>query len=460
MATYEELPSIIKKLKRATIDAAMHQVGWKFNDFEYYMPQAPSSHGTGTPPISRPNADGEGGGQVTGYGASGTDYVAQFNQIRSNIDALVKPWLDLPEPSTMRGELAKIKTAYGDLAVGTSINPSTGTPTIEGSGVLAGHLIDLASDVANLEGDTIRAFKSKFLNRLGFVVGANDAIAYVLAYTLGCEIALFEGARQDVATAFDQARDAMEKLSLSQGSIDWEFVLTVAGWAVAVVGILATDGTVLALAAPWAGLGVDVLKTGAGAAEKAQGSAGSVDSTLQALSGTLGQVNKQLFDAETKIDKCLRDNLTIVLANKNENFDLTDPGIQDVPHDPNSKAIALDPIYVDPITNTYMPAIATELSRIAKAAWDCSFNAIRDASVGIGYQGPAPAWYGLSYPLYELLTDLSTEVTLGAANLKAALADFQHHDAETEAKLKQTYQDLNGPRVYKDPLHATDGPPR
>jgi hypothetical protein len=86
---------------------------------------------------------------------------------------------------------------------------------------------------------------------------------------------------------------------------------------------------------------------------------------------------------------------------------------------------------INEITGAYMPGIADDLADTSRKTMNVSMSAavFRDDSIGIGATGPNAQFSELGWLLYELLKDLSWDVRVGGANLKAAVELIQNEDA-------------------------------
>ena len=139
MTAYSNVPMLVGRLKKAAIDAYMRSsCDSAFTDYEvhddYYMvstlvPQGQAAAPSDSQRITRPGDDGEGGGRTNGD--STMKYVHKFNEIRSAIDEVVGPWLDLPDPQRINTEKAKVFGVVGILAA--DVNMQAGAPVGAGN---------------------------------------------------------------------------------------------------------------------------------------------------------------------------------------------------------------------------------------------------------------------------------------------------------------------------------------
>lgn len=112
---YNNIHSHVGKLKRSAIDAYMR---WNYPDFELREGEYVYEPADATPPFDKPiehvtrlAANGTGGGKWSREGSGidavyeHVDFHTKFNDVRSQIDSIVNPWLELPKLSRIDGEI-------------------------------------------------------------------------------------------------------------------------------------------------------------------------------------------------------------------------------------------------------------------------------------------------------------------------------------------------------------------
>jgi hypothetical protein len=440
MASYDDLGGLVGKLKRSAIDAWMHDEGWEiYGDDHYEMSSSSTNY-----KVSRPGSDGEGGGDWSSdffielFVDRDDEFKAAFSTIRSSVDALVKRWTDLPDPSTIGDIVESSRQITRGLAGAAASADGTAT----GSGDLAGYLELIEHNIDAMSGETIAAYKAKFLIQLGKAVGGFHAISVVSGAAVAGQQGLWEAARQDVADIIDGARKVMD--SIAEGdSVTWSEALTVVGFAAKGLGLFASGG--LSVAIGVANLGIDVVKAGSGPTEvKNTISAGSYENAIGDLEKALDGLASQIGVEEQLIDTNLSDNMANI-RNDKTSYDLTQPPISS-----SEGIIVITKPLVDEITNTHMPAVAVDLDSIAAIGSSFStYSAVsRDASIGIGQSGPSANMGEINWLLYELLKDLSWEVTKGAQSLKLAVAQLEDYEQSTADELARVAAEVGKGSTY------------
>ena len=67
----------------------------------------------------------------------------------------------------------------------------------------------------------------------------------------------------------------------------------------------------------------------------------------------------------------------------------------------------------------------------------------RDGALGIGASGPSGSWGELRWLLYELLQNMSWDVTKGATNLDLVLQDMQAHEERIAQEIEEVLAQLD-----------------
>lgn len=449
MVSYADLDGIVKKLKRAAIDAYMHENHYLRAGDVYTL-----TIGTYCT-VTRPGEDGEGGGQwdtsdprlsAVNREQYSKQFIDGFATIRAAVDAAVAPWRDLPDPVDIAKQWQRCHDITEKLAVSAGTSDSANGPQVEGDSELGRLLHYIDGNSSHMVGGMISAFRDKFLRILPSAVNGLRGVSMVLEFSLAGEQEIWTRTRQDAVDIIDKARQSMDKIC-EVGPTDWKFIFTLAGWAVAAVAIVASGATVTPLLAAGK-LTFDVAKT---SMPETPHDASTYASVMKALTETLNDLNQGIRDAETALDKNQLANLQAVHDNKSS-FDMQVPVITDTAGSGTNR-VSIDEEYVAEITDNYLPAASTELEIIAQAELAAPFDVTRDASLGFSVSGPSTHWYQLSWLLYELLRDLSWETQAGAANLRAAVADFKNQDAASQAALDQTAAAMAAGGPYHDVLY-------
>ncbi|MFG6402107.1 hypothetical protein [Microbacterium sp. P04] len=418
MASYDEFSTLVGQIKRSAIDLFMKDEGYDLLGGEYVNGNRGSDL-----KVSRPGADGEGGGDwsvddflIEWLQNESKDAYFQesFANIRASVDAIVEPWTDLPDPADVEPIVETCRQVTRRLAAGGS----TSDGAASGGGPLAGTLALIEQNLNAMSGQAIAAFKDKFLAQLGLAVSGYHAISIARGVNVASQQGLWQAARDDVAAILQTATQKIDA-AVDAGSVDWNQVLTVVGWAAKGLSIFASGGATLPLQV--AGLGIEILKdppTGGNEVDKSFGDyAGAMDTLQGMLQG--------LSDRIAAEEQAIIDNITKNLANiraDTSSYDLSPPSVSG-----QDEVIAINPPLIEEITGTYMPSVKSELDSIASLALGCTTSAAvsRDPFIGVGVYGPSYTLYDLTVMLYELIKNLSWEVELGAQILHLVVGDFE-----------------------------------
>jgi hypothetical protein len=425
MAGYDDLPDLIGSFKRAAIDAYMRtqHYPWTIAGGHYEINSSGADY-----KVTRPDKSGEGGGEwstdnfiaeiFTG-GAKDEEFTEAFDTIRSRIDRAIEPYLDLPDPDAIEIEIEKCRQVTRGLSGAAAASESGGTV---GAGVIPGNVALIMQNSSAMSGESISAFKSKFIAQLGAAIGGHHAISIVSGSVLAAEKGIWAAARKNAVDIIENARNASRSLADSGTTADLTTALEVAGWAFKGAGMFFPGGKP---AFEVLGLGITILS---GTVGKAQDAVISGDDAIAVLSSFEKALDK--LDGEiTAEEQLLADNLVQNLTNirsDTTSYDLTAPPVV---NENAGDVIAYTPGLIAEITGTYMPTIADELTTIASTLMTAQMAPLkRDGDLGIGFYGPSTQWFELRFLLFELLKDLAWEVRMGARNLDLAIRDLEGVD--------------------------------
>ncbi len=441
MDTCAITPYLVGRLQQSAIDAWMHDQGWRLYDGHYEI----SSRG-GSSRVTRPGPDGQGGGDwssdllgsLFGLVDRDDEFQTAFGQIRQDIETLVAPWLDLPDPSSVSPIVEECRQVTRRLSGAASAQGGIAA----GAGELGGYIKLIEQNSAAMSGELIASFKAKFLVQLGQVVGGFHAISVVRGADVAAQEGLWTAARSSVDRILVQGREAFDAVAAG-GSITWEQVVDVVGWAAKGLKIFATGG--LATAFEVGGLGVEVVKATAPATTTTdKATPGSFDEAMTQLRTAFSTLNTQIRDEERQLDDNLQTNLRNI-RNDPTSYDLTQPPIHD-----GDGILLIQRALVEEIYRVHMPAVADELDRIGNLALQSrtSWAVTRDASIGIGATGPSSSVSEMNLLLYELVKELAWEVRNGARNLELAIADLDRQDAKVAEELAKIVERIEKGSSY------------
>lgn len=446
MATYEQLESLVQKLKRSSIDAFMHESRrWEVQEDRYQMTFLESgTYSSYCYYVTRPAADGTGGGVMTTGDANpdakstlesglATVFVAKFDQIRAEIEAQVAPWRNLPDPDKIALEVEKCRQVTRALSGAASVSGGKAS----GGGLLAGYLGVLQQNAGQMTGTTIEQFKLKFLSQLPKAIGGSHAISIVHGVAMASQEGMWRDTRQAVADALEQGQKTMEGIAMADLGAGFDLTLKIASWSLKAIGLFATGGVSTALEV--GGLGIEILQGTLGEDPRYdKPNIPTYDQAMEAFRGAIVNIEQGVRACEGTVRSNLLTNLANIRADKGS-YDLTDTPIAEDPG-----MFVLHREFLTAMWKEDMPTISNELKTIATAVDHCVMRQYvrRDASIGIGADGPSDAFDELSWMLYEVLGNQAWDVDEGAANLHAVQDDFYGRDSETLANLSKVIVEI------------------
>jgi len=439
--SYDDLPKMIKSLKRAAIDSYMHWKGFQRYEDHY------THRNDGTFPyesdtyehVTRPDGDGEHGGEWKLSGSLGAkpkykdvDFVQEFSNIRARIDSALNPFVNLPDPNSLVNPIEHCRRACRDLSCQASAEGA-----VSGGGDIADQIRLIHGNLISMSGMAIAQFKSTFLGKMATVVSGMHAVATFAGSTLVAEQKIFEGARDAVLETVQKSTESFEK-SAQWGSESFDIVLKIASWALQGLGLFTTEGPV-GVGMALADLGLTVATDLAGVSkEQTNIPGGSYDSIMSGFEQALKDINDQIKVGEETVLKNISDNLERIRADKSS-YDLTVDPIES-----SEEVVVIQKNLAEEVTKMYMPQVHKDLLGTGTLVLGLAMPVGRNAAIGIGADGPKSKFYELTFLLYELVKDLSFEVDNGGANLQAAINDFTQADEENKAEFDKAVDDSAG----------------
>lgn len=437
MTAYSNVPMLVGRLKKAAIDAYMRSsCDSAFTDYEvhddYYMvstlvPQGQAAAPSDSQRITRPGDDGEGGGRTNGD--STMKYVHKFNEIRSAIDEVVGPWLDLPDPQRINTEKAKAFGVVGILAA--DINMQAGAPV--GTGELHKALDRVNQKINDMSGATVMSFGLDFIDPLqGAVQGIQEGVAYWGA-SLAAEQKMFERARYIVLTAIEKSTKVF------RGVADNEYqklniILQVVNEVVEAFDAFVEPTGLLKHGSTAVKLGLKGMKKVTEEDVK-KGAPQNYESAMKAFRSAFKAIANRVELAEGKIQQTLVDNYEVMEVN----HERVDMSMKTLSSSEIGKAdkLKIDMNHIDDIVNRAMPKVSESLEDAAKRIsgvflFDC---VRRDPRVGVGESGPSKQFDQLKVLLYKLLADLAWESRTGTKDFELAVHYIQTQDGQSKAAL-------------------------
>lgn len=437
MTAYSNVPMLVGRLKKAAIDAYMRSsCDSAFTDYEvhddYYMvstlvPQGQAAAPSDSQRITRPGDDGEGGGRTNGD--STMKYVHKFNEIRSVIDEVVGPWLDLPDPQRINTEKAKAFGVVGILAA--DINMQAGAPV--GTGELHKALDRVNQKINDMSGATVMSFGLDFIDPLqGAVQGIQEGVAYWGA-SLAAEQKMFEKTRYIVVTAIEKSTKVF------RGVADNEYqklniILQVVNEVVEAFDAFVEPTGLLKHGSTAVKLGLKGMKKVTEEDVK-KGAPQNYESAMKAFRSAFKAIANRVELAEGKIQQTLVDNYEVMEVN----HERVDMSMKTLSSSEIGKAdkLKIDMNHIDDIVNRAMPKVSESLEDAAKRISGVFLSDCvrRDPRVGVGESGPSKQFDQLKVLLYKLLADLAWESRTGTKDFELAVHYIQTQDGQSKAAL-------------------------
>ena len=226
--SFEDVPELIGYLKRSAIDAYMMSESSGITDTctimdDKYVVSFPMPYvGSADKDIARPGKDGRGGGKVLSSDGNedDSDYTAQFDAIRQNIDEILKPWMTLPDSKSIGTQIEKWITVVSELAKEPAVfDPMNGRST--GSGTIFSNLTFAGTSIAHMSGAVIDKVKIFLANLQQVVEGLHSQIMF-WGGTLYTEMRIFDKARSSLVDALKQGIKVFDAIASSGGAgVKW-----------------------------------------------------------------------------------------------------------------------------------------------------------------------------------------------------------------------------------------------
>ncbi|MGO1851302.1 hypothetical protein [Microbacterium sp.] len=430
MPTYGEIESIIGKMKRAAIDCWMADQSfypawgneetyckWHWAPYQYH----------------RPDANGAGGGTSVGYG-DGVTCVAQFDGIRSSIDAVVSKWLDLPDGSECGDHESKAATSAGILGA------SGADPTVQNTGEIGTASLTIHDSLignANMQGAYIRPFHNKYYTKFSAVRGSLGQASLILQANYAAQAALWSAAQEDVAKICDDARAAWETQAGLASTASTTFQLAVASAAVTAIGGVITATTigpaVVGVAAVTFGMSTAV---SAAAQDASVGVSGdSYESILSSLETALEKLSQSIKDQEDALSTSMDEAVAAMNADLSTcNLDAVDLG--DYPLHDEDSTMAMNQTDAGIISDN-MTNIETELTSVTSTFGSPPASNPTPRSWGIGAtNGSHTAASGLHQFTARCLELTSAEYARGHELFNATVDDYNGADASARQQVQ------------------------
>lgn len=435
-------PEQIGALKLASIDAWMKKqavpvVGTSHKVGDHYLLASPGQSVS----IARPDALGEGGGtgtqtNLSGFGFSvmnDVDYTSHFDAIRSAIDSLLQPWVEIPDPSEIDPYVENCRTVSSRLS---RTAWSDGTAAHRGAGALLdSYLKTVEDDSDGLRGRSGDAFRQRFLSVIPGVIESYSSLTLTRGGAMLALSDLWSAARNDLSEIIEQAIQAMETIAASgNGTIKHTF--DVAGIAIETVKLFAPAA---------AGKALDFTKLAFEAGSSVAPSnvaldVASYEEGVEKTSEALQALSEHLFHEEGELERLIEAH---VEASRDESHRAS--YVVESPELTETDEIRLDTDKVTTLAQSTLPGLAAELEDIANLNSDCSATLPlkRNSRIGYGWAGPAPTIGRFDDYIHDLLEEVAGEILEGAVELGHLLSDFTQTEESIVAEIDAFLQELD-----------------
>lgn len=440
-ATYEDLPYLIGLLKQSAIDAYVREkiadtgflVSFSYDNSSYQI-----TFPNGSETISRPGSDGKGGGKGEesisdpsgAFSINKTDYTADFDNVRKEIDNIVKPWTKLPNPDVIDQVIRDYRRAISPLSTGPLSSRGQGTA----GGLIQIKLSSIHDELVQMYGSTIATFRSKIIENLQYIVGNLSMASVYWGAALGSEYGIFKKARESAVKIVLEGIDSFDKIA-QQETGDIKAVLEIGK--LALDGFLLFSGNAVATTASKAvGLGLQALQAHSFETVKnVSQTAATYDDGITALSIAFEQTNMSIRKSENAVNDNLIHNMGEMHKQK-EAYDLKLAAIKSSDVNPSEK-LNINQSRIDSISQLSKPVILEELNKVWPAidSIDMTPCVTRPEGIGRTIYGPSSKFHDFKWLLYDLVCRLIEETENAFKDFELAIEYIQQEDSTTKAAL-------------------------
>lgn len=455
MAEYEDLESLIGKIKRAAIDVYMT------DEDNYYEIEGDRYRyrGSGrgmTQWCTRPGEDGSGGGDVSMDGMPDflvnhldDDFRGAFDDIRGQVDDIFSDLKGVPEGFTLIYEESRSMDAAELLTpkgATTEKTPGGGSALDLNNPLLSGRVNAIHGYSYRLSSRTINAFRQAYADRLGAILDGQAALAATLGMAAAGQVAVFKKLRDDIATFATQALGSLEALAgeqVSTSGVGDSFA--VGGALLSVLGLVGGPGGAALAAAGAAGGLISDLWPEPPAKKEVRFSGSDLSSMLQSIADGKTPLLETAVNDETAIQSALT-GASNALRESPGSFDIARPayphgGPEDVGgpgtivqnHDDMQRLAANCQLVAEDVGSAR--DLLTEADQ-GSAEWN------RPDGIGIGRTGPYDAFSALNDDVVVLTRNTADEMREAATSLIAASLDFQATDSDVRDALDRETREV------------------
>lgn len=462
MADYDELDSLIGRIKRAAIDVYMTDS----NNFYEIDGSRYRYRGSGrgmTQYCTRPGEDGEGGGDVSMDGMPDflvnhldDDFRSAFDDIRGQVDGIFSDLRDVPLGAFLYYEENRSMTAAEKLTprgASTEKTPGGGSALNLNNPALSGRINAIHGYSYRLSSLTINAFRDAYADRIGAILDGQAALAATLGMAAAGQAAVFTKLRDDIATFASEALSSLEALAGAQGSSGGPSggTFAVGGALLSIAALAGGPGSVALAAAGTTGGLIADLWPDPPAKKEVRFSGSDLGSMMQSIADGKVSLLETPRDDETAIRAALLA-ASAAVRESPATFDLAParypraapedvggPGTIVQNHDDMQRLAANCELVAEDVR---------EARGLLTDADEGSSGWTRPDGIGIGPTGPYDAFSTLCGDLVLLTRNTADEMAQAAKKLVAASLDFVATDRDVQDVLDRETREVL--RVERD----------
>ena len=353
-------------------------------------------------------------------------FAAAFQAIRDTIDSVLDPWLDLPDPSAVEGEINNCRSVWIELG------GEGATVTVDGSistvpvGKVASNLEQITLLTQELQGNAADAFRENFVLPLPGTVTNLKAIAAFLSLTAACEQVIMQAAGTEIANAVYLARESFDAI-WEERECQWSWIPQVGSL---IAGVAATFSKLSLDVTSIFVVFDNVLKLVD--QEVSEEDIVTYDDCMAAFIEAVGTLHQNVSAAE----EAIRQDILSTERNVRTNPSLHDLSLSSISGGSGAASLEWRHAIVDQIVG-HLDSVAEHLGDAQKAIPRISLTSAirRDGRIGIGDIGPGRQHRDLADLLYSLIGNLKEESALASQHLEQVNNALRDADDVTQVDL-------------------------
>ena len=344
-----------------------------------------------------------------------------YEPLRESIQSQFDPWLTMPQPEDFGDVCTGSYAGMEKISAGQEINGDSVTENVDLSAAVTG-----ATDACNgQQGETIKAFKARYMDRMPGVIRNHCAAAADLTEIALGEQLLWRETQKSLASTADAMLKAMQARSGGGGG---EILLSIVGAALSIGSAIATGGWSTVLTVAGAATGVGGTLAGGGEEQRVPLSGDDASAVIDSVHEVLVDLNEKIKAEE----QALKDKATSRTGQMDgSDYDLSVPTSLYEPSEEDDytgggnmmqyQAELLADLYSD---GGHLATIANQLRASSSQLEGVSaFSAFSRATVGLVNDGPYSEWNALRLQIIDFL-ETNRQACLDAADQLEIAAKF------------------------------------